>query len=40
MASVKSSSWRPLSVCVASVLRDVRVDKSKAGKEIAPPQAN
>lgn len=27
MASVKSSSWRPLSVCVQSILRDVRVAK-------------
>lgn len=27
MASVKSNSWRPLSVCVDRILRDVRVAK-------------
>ena len=28
MASVKSSAWRPLSACVATVLRDVRIVKT------------
>ena len=40
MASAKSSSWRPLSVCVSRVLRDVRVDKSPRGKASDARPAN
>lgn len=40
MTSAKSSSWRSLSVCVSSVLRDVRVDKSTTSKPTAPSQVN
>jgi len=40
VASVKLSAWRPLSVCVASVLRDVRVAKSAVVERPAVAKLN